>query len=231
MALNDELLDRYDYTDDPVLKAALHAWDKMYIGAMMSYGHGLTGFGLQMMAHQNRVSKDGARFLRHLGFSDRAAKNFRAAMLFHDMGKTHSSYNPSIWSLDDRPTPEEKDFKRRHARLGAEMFQSLGEKNQKLLFHPHFTVRHAVTLYHHERVDATGPEELDVSELPVFVQVSCIVDAYDGDRIQRPHQPHRRTRKETLERLMGKHDIKKKYTGAFDKKLLKAYVAMKEKEK
>jgi response regulator RpfG family c-di-GMP phosphodiesterase len=230
MALNDELLDRYDYRDDPVLKAALHAWDKMYIGAMMSYGHGITGFGLQMMAHQNRVAKDGANFLQHLGFSESAARNFRAAMLFHDIGKTHGTYNPSIWSLDDRPSPEEKEFKRRHARLGADMFRSLAEKNQKLLFHPHFQVRHAVTLYHHERADEGGPERLNVKKLPVFVQVSCIIDAYDGDRIQRPHQAKRRTKEEALLRLTGKDDPKKKYAGAFDKKLLKEYVAMKETE-
>ena len=63
---------------------------------------------------------------------------------------------------------------------------------------------------------------MDVSELPVFVQVSCLIDAYDGDRIQRPHQGARRSKRETLDRLMSKHD--KKYTGAFDKKLLKEYV-------
>src|SRR5262245_21813997 len=123
MALSDDLLDRYDYTDDPVLKAALHSWDKVNLAAMMPSGTGSTGFGLQMMAHQNRVSKDGAKFLLHLGFSERAAKNFRAAMLFHDIGKTHGTYNPAIWSLDDRPSPEEKEHKRKHARLGADMFR------------------------------------------------------------------------------------------------------------
>src|SRR6185295_7232712 len=228
MALSDELLNRYDYAADPVLKAALHAWDRMYIGAMMSYGRDVSGFGRQMMAHQNRVARDGAQFLRHLGFSERAARNFRAAMLFHDIGKTHNTYHPSIWSLEDRPTPEQKAQQRKHARLGADMFRSLAEKNQKLLFHPHFQVRHAVTLYHHERVDGGGPEKLDVSDLPVFVQVSCIIDAYDGDRIQRPHQAKRRTNREALDRLLGKHDTK--YKGAFDKKLLKKYVEMKEKE-
>src|ERR1035437_3486688 len=217
MLLSDDLLTLYDYADDPLLKEILHVWDRVYIGAMMSYGRGISKFGRQMTAHQNRTSKDGAQFLRHLGFSERAAKNFRAAMLFHDIGKTHSSYNPSLWTLDERPTEEEKTLQKKHARLGADMFRSLAEKTPKLLWHPHFEVRHAVTLFHHERIDRTGPEGKNAATLPVFVQVSCIIDAYDGDRIYRPHQAHRRTKQETLDRLMGKHDSNRKYTGAFDK--------------
>lgn len=229
MKLSDDFLDQYDYAEDPLLRAALHAWDRMYVGAMLSYAP-LTNFGWQMTAHQNRVAKDGARFLKHLGYSDRAAKNFRAAMLFHDIGKTHTSYNPLIWTLDDRPSDEEKALQRKHARLGAEMFTAMALKIPHMLDHPHYKIRHAVTLFHHERVDATGPERINVTKLPVFVQASCIIDAYDGDRIYRPHQERQRTKKETLDRLMGKHDVKRKYTGAFDKDLLSRYVEMKEKE-
>ena len=227
--LHDKLLDAYDYAPDPVLQKHLHAWDRMHIGAMMSYAP-VTGFGRQMMAHQNRTAHDGAGFLRFMGYSERAVKNFRAAMLFHDIGKTHSSYNPAIWSLVDRPSPEEKELQKRHARLGADMFESFARKTPEFLNHPHFKVRHAVTLYHHERMDGEGPEGEIVSGLPVFVQVSCIVDAYDGDRIHRPHQKHRRTPKEALLRLSGVDDPKEKYVGAFSGRLIGRYVEFKEKE-
>jgi HD-GYP domain-containing protein (c-di-GMP phosphodiesterase class II) len=228
--ISDTLLDQYDYASDPVLQKYLHAWDRVYIGAIMTYARGIGDFGMQMMAHQNRVSHDGARFLKYLGFSDRAARNYRAAMLFHDMGKTHPTYNPMIWMLYERPSKEEKVLQKKHARLGANMVQSLTERHPELRNHPHIQVRHAVTLYHHERIDGNGPEQFMADRLPVFAQISCIVDAYDGDMIPRPHQEHQRTPKEALRRMMGLDDPSKKYSGAFSGKLLQQYVKMKEEQ-
>lgn len=226
--LSDSLLDQYDYATDPVLQQHLHAWDKVYLGAMMGYATGIGGFGMQMMAHQNRVSHDGARFLKYLGFSDRACRNFRAAMLFHDMGKTHPTYNPMTWMLYERPTPEEKALQKKHARLGADMLQGLADRIPEFKAHPHYEVRRAVTLYHHERFDGSGPEKFRADRLPTFVQISCIIDAYDGDMIQRPHQERQRTPREALRRMMALDDPSKKYAGAFSGKLLQQYVKMKE---
>lgn len=228
--ISDTLLDQYEYATDPLLKQYLHAWDRVYIGAMMSYASGIGGFGRQMMAHQNRASRDGARFLKYLGFSDRAARNFRAAMLFHDIGKTHPTYNPMFWMLYERPSPEEKAEQRKHARLGASMVQSLVERSRELQNHPHIQVRHAVTLYHHERIDGSGPEQFMADHLPVFAQVSCIVDAYDGDMILRPHQERPRTPRDVLRRMMALDDPGKKYAGAFSGRLLQQYVKMKEEQ-
>jgi|GEM_PF-860361 len=227
--INDKLLDEYDYSTDPVLQKHLHAWDRVLIGAIMSYAP-ITGFGKQMMAHQNRTGHDGANFLRFLGFSKQAAGNFRASMLFHDMGKTHSSYNPTIWSLTNRPTPEEKALQKRHARLGADMFEAFCKKTPALLDHPHFKVRHAVTLYHHERIDRAGPEGTVAARLPVFAQISCIIDAYDGDMIKRPHQERGRTPLEAVHRLAGIGETDGKYTGAFSPSLIGRYLEFKEQQ-
>ncbi|QQG35680.1 MAG: hypothetical protein HYS17_09175 [Micavibrio aeruginosavorus] len=228
--ISDTLLDQYDYASDPVLKKHLHAWDRVYIGAMMSYASGIGTFGRQMMAHQNRASHDGARFLKYLGFSDRAAYNFRAAMMFHDIGKTHPTYNPMIWMIYERPSPEEKALQKRHASLGTGMLQSMVERNPALKNHPHIQVRHAVTLYHHERIDGNGPEHYMADRLPTFAQVACLVDAYDGDLIFRPHQDRQRTPRDVLRRMMALDDPAKKYAGAFSGKLLQKYVKMKEEQ-
>lgn len=227
-SIDDKLLDQYTYATDDALRAHLHGADRARIAAMMGYSRDVSPFGIQMTAHQNRMSRDGARFLRHLGYSERAARNYRAALLFHDMGKTHESYDPRTWMKTDRPTPEEKAHMRRHARLGADMLMDMAQEQPALRDHPHIQVRYAVTLYHHERADGTGPEKLDVSTLPVFVQASCIVDAYDGDMIPRPHQPRPRTPREALRRLMALDDADSKYAGAFNRDLLKEYVTMKE---
>lgn len=232
--ISDTILDQYDYRTDPVLVKHLHAWDRVYIGAMMSYASGIAagsgGFGMQMMAHQNRVAHDGANFLLSLGFTPKAAYNFRAAMLFHDIGKTHPTYNPMIWMLYERPSTEEKNLQKRHACLGADMVNSLVERKPELRNHPHIQVRHALTLYHHERIDASGPENFMADRLPTFVQVACIVDTYDGDLIARPHQDHRRTPREVLRRMLCLDDPARKYAGAFSGKLLQRYVKMKEAE-
>lgn len=225
----DTLLDQYDYADDPLLQKYLHAWDRIYIGAMMSYAAS-SGFGKRMMAHQNRVSHDGAQFLKYLGYSDKAARNFRAAMLFHDVGKTHPSYNPGIWMLSDRPTKDEKALQKKHARLGAGMVDVLIDCSPDLRHHPHLHVRHAVTLYHHERIDGAGPGAFMAERLPVFAQVACIVDSYDGDMIPRLHQDHQRTPREALRRMLGLDDPSKKYVGAFSPKLIQQYVKMKEEQ-
>lgn len=226
----DPLLDKYDYATDPLLMKYLHKWDRVYMGAMMSYAGGIGGFGMQMMAHQNRVAHDGARFLKYMGYSDRAARNFRAAMLFHDMGKTHPTYNPMIWVLFERPSEDEKEHQKKHARLGAGMVQSLIDRCPELKNHPHMQVRHSVTLYHHERVDGRGPEHFMADRLPLFAQVSCIVDAYDGDLIPRPHQQRQRTPREALRRMMVLDDQDRKYAGAFNIRLLQQFVKMKEEQ-
>lgn len=228
--LQDNLLDQYDYASDPVLAAHLHAADRARIASMMRFTRGVSGFGAQMTAHQNRVAKDGARFLLFLGFSARAARNYRAALLFHDMGKNHALYSPATWMKNDRPTPADRALMRRHARLGADMLDDYVAAHPGLKDHPHIRVRYAVTRYHHERADFKGPEKIDIRTMPTFVQAACLVDAFDGDLIPRPHQDHQRTPAEELRRLQGWDDPYEKYVGAFDPALLQEFVKMKQQQ-
>lgn len=228
ITLTDSMLETYNYADDPVLRQDLHDKDHADKAAIEQYGKGINAFGTQLTAHQKRVAEDGAAFLQFLGYSKTASQNFKYAMLYHDIGKTDARYDPAIWSLKDRPTPDQKAQQRKHAALGADMLER--SASDALAEHPHYAVRYAVTRYHHERADCAGPEKIDVLSLPVFVQVACIVDAYDGDRIKRPHQEKRRTNTEALRRMAGIDDPKQKYNGAFDKKLLDKYIEMKEKQ-
>jgi predicted membrane chloride channel (bestrophin family) len=81
-----DILNSYDYSTDTLLLSTLHPWDRVNVGACLSYGGMISNFGRRLMAHQNRVSKDLARFLLDLGYSPLAAKNIRAAMMLHDIG-------------------------------------------------------------------------------------------------------------------------------------------------
>lgn len=216
--MRHDVLDDYEYASDPLLHG-LRAEDKASIRRAMIYGKTVNGYGLRLMAHQNRVAKDGAGLLRHLGYSRRAAANLRAALMFHDIGKTAACYDPAFWMQEDRPPPEIKNLLRRHARIGADDFEAYA-RACGLEEHPHYKIRHAVTRYHHERLDGQGVEKIEASLLPDYVRIACIADAYDGDRIWRPHQPRQRTPRETLDRMA---DPAGKYAGAFDEALLTAF--------
>ncbi len=86
--------------------------------------------------------------------------------------------------------------------------------------HPHIHVTQAIQLYHHERIDGTGYEGLLGDDLGQIIKAICIVDAFDGDMIHRPHQPAKRTPEEALERLKNGG----KYQGAFDPFMLDQFI-------
>ncbi len=228
MKTDDTLLEKYDYSSDIKLKEHFHAWDEKIRQEIMNYAP-MSSYGRILMSHLVRVSREGANFLRILGFGDVAANNFKAALLFHDLGKIHPFYEPGIWSIKNQPTKEQRVLKKKESGLGAEMLKSFAEK-YGLIEHPHIKVRHAVTLYHHERINGQGTEKVDASMLPVFVQAACIVDTYDGDLIYRPHQSRPRTPSEALLRMLGDEKSDGKYTGAFNRDLLLRYIRMKERE-
>jgi len=74
--------------------------------------------------------------------------------------------------------------------------------------------------YHHERIDGQGYEAIPAEQQGKIIKTICIIDAYDGDMIHRPHQPTRRTPKEALDRLKNGE----KYQGAFDEEILERFI-------
>ena len=222
----DDLIESYDVANDPVLnqiwpKIATELWNK--IGA---YGAGHNDYGQVMHGHLERISADGQAFMSTLGYSDKAGRNFYDAFKLSDIGKLHKDYDISIWSLPHRPTEEERVEKRKHTLRGIDYLEQSYKEyrvSDAFLNHPHIkTVIPALMLYHHERLDAKGYAGKTADELGKTIRMACIVDAYDGDRIQRPHQPAKRTPVEAIDRMIAEGDDKK-YQGAFDTDLLKAF--------
>ena len=201
----DEVMDSYDYDTDPVLRRHFRPLEKKIWRDIVSYGKGVNDYGKQMEGHLERIAKDGAKFLAHLGFSPAVQHNFWSAFRLSDLGKLHKDYDVTIWSLPHRPTEDERAEKRLHAARGPEVFaEYLQGAPEELLAHPHITtVIPALMAFHHERVDGNGPFGKTGDEMGTVIQAACIVDAYDGDRIRRPHQDHQRTPEETLNRMAG----------------------------
>lgn len=219
----DEVIESYDFDTDPVLVEHFHAIENVLCHAIEAYGAGVNDYGKTVMAHLIRTSIDGRDFMMHLGFSAHAANNFYHANLLQDLGKIHPAFDPTLWTMPDRPTPEQKKEKRTHVFRGPEILSdALQEKLNALFDHSHVNmVIPAIQLFHHERVDGTGTYGKTGEEMGRVIKIACIVDALDGDMIARPHQGKAgRTLEQALERMK----TGEKYRGAFDA-LLDVYIA------
>lgn len=219
----DELIESYDVQEEPLLEEHFRPIEKQLWHKIENYADEVNEYGAVMGKHLQRTSAIGMQFITsELGFSEKAGRNFYDANLMHDLGKTHPCYHPSLWQLPHRPTPEEREEKRAHTRLGVELFDlALVKTPKKIQQHPHIHLVRMLQLYHHERCDSDGYEGKDVTKMGKVIQAICIIDAFDGDMIHRPHQRAKRTPQQALERMK----IGRKYKGAFDPDMLERFIA------
>ena len=216
----DKLLENYDYRNDRILKSYFHPIAENLWEDIKHYDD--DEYGQVLAAHLKRTSKLAEQFLvEKLGFSKTAGHNFFEANLFQDLGKIHPEYDPAIWNLPHRPTEEERLEKRKHVARGADLIEdALEAESLALNTHDHIYVIKAIQMYHHERIDGTGRYKLTGDIMGNALKAICIIDAFDGDMIKRPHQPSKRTPEETLDRMQNDE----KYAGAFDADILKAFI-------
>lgn len=217
----DELIESYNH-NDPILEEYFKpAANKLWQG-IEEYGESVNEYGALMSKHLKRTSSIGMRFLTEcLGFSKKAGWNFYYANLLHDLGKTHPNFAPRVWQTPHRPTQEERLEKRAHTRLGVELLDlSLIKTPEEVQTHPHTIITKALQRYHHERMDGNGYEGEDANALGTIIKTICIIDAFDGDMVHRPHQPAKRNPAETLERMK----TGKKYQGTFDMNMLDQFI-------
>lgn len=230
----DQLIESYDYQNDPLLSQEFRVLEEKLWLRIHNYAFDINSYGPKLAGHLRRVSQDGHEFLTNvLGFSEKAANNFHAANLFHDLGKTHNAYNPDIWDLPHRPTDEERAEKRLHTRRGTEIFlQEIEALPLEVQNHPHLkVVIPALQLFHHERINGAGYEGRKESEMGKLIRALCIVDCKDGDLVMRGHHMNKRTEKEALLRMKGlsDYDGNAKYAGAFCS-MLDDYIHYREKK-
>lgn len=217
----EELIESYDVTDDAILNDHFKDIESTLWSHIEDYGAEINDYGQIVSKHLQRTSAIGAEFIKTLGFSERAAQNFYKANLLHDLGKTHPCYDPNIWRTPHRPTQQEREEKREHTRLGVELIDlAIIKCPEELQTHPHIQLIHNLQLLHHERVDGSGYEGLKENEQCTIIKAICIIDAYDGDMIHRPHQPMKRTEEEALNRLK----TGEKYQNAFDADILAQFI-------
>lgn len=218
----DALIDSYDVETDPVLLLLFNDIIESLFEQIQHYQLDGNEYGTKLSQHLTRTSMIAREFVEHgLGLSNRAARNVFDANLLQDLGKIHPDYDPDIWDLPHRPSEEERAKKRLHPARGVELLdRALADSPDELKNHPHIQVIKAIQLYHHERVDGTGAYGLTGDQMGQVMQAICIIDAFDGDMIHRPHQPAQRTPEQALERMKTND----KYIGAFDPNMLQHFI-------
>lgn len=217
----DTLIETYHFDDEILEKYFKPIGDQLW-QRIRKYGANVNEYGATMSSHLKRTAIIGQKFLTtELGFSQAAGWNFFYANLLHDLGKVHPNFAPEIWQTPHRPTPAERIEKRAHTQLGVELLDlSLIHAPEDLQEHPHVTITKALQLYHHERMDGEGYEGQNPDKLGTVIKALCIIDAFDGDMVHRPHQQAKRRPAEALERM--KHG--EKYHGAFDPEILDQFI-------
>lgn len=228
----DDVIESYDYETDPVLSEHFRPIEDALWALIEHYGEGINDYGRVLAAHLRRTSLDGMKFMTDaLDFSEKAGRNFHAANLLQDLGKIHSDYDVTIWDLPHRPTEAERAEKRKHTLRGPQVFAAaLADAPAILLNHPHVKiVIPAIQLFHHERVDGTGPFSRKGEEMGQLIKMTAIVDTKDGDMNKRTHQDFRRSEAESLLRMksVSDYDADGKYDGAFDE-MLDTYITYRE---
>lgn len=218
----DDLIETYDVDKDQLLKKEFAPIQDRLWRFIEHYADDVNEYGGVMSKHLQRTSMIGQAFMvQELGFSEKAGRNFYDANLLHDLGKCHPCYDPNIWQTPHRPTPEEREEKREHTRLGVEYLDmTMAHSSEELQMHTHIDVIKSVQLHHHERVDGTGYEGFKGEDLSQIIKMICIIDAFDGDMIHRPHQPAKRSPEEALTRMK----TSEKYQGAFDPEMLDRFI-------
>lgn len=121
-------------------------------------------------------------------FTEQEISVISDAAALHDIGKI--TIPDSVLLKSGPLTPEEFEIMKTHTIKGCEILESLKYSQDE----EYFRYSYEICRYHHERWDGNGyPDGLKGEQIPIWVQVVSLADAYEsltGERIYKPSYSH-----------------------------------------
>lgn len=145
--------------------------------------------------HSLRCSVLASVFGRYLGLTEEELISLATGVLLSDIGKTKISRQ--LLNKTDQLTNSEMILLRSHVELGVEMLAAENNVNHTTL---------VIVETHHERYDGSGyPYGLVGSEIPLFGQISGLVDVFDAITNKKSYGKHL-TSAQAMDWLYGQRD-------------------------
>lgn len=210
--------DQFDFSTDETCQSVFKPFILEQMTELENYdGQRPEGHTYIFHEHAYRVAENVKKTCVHIGLGDVVAENMYWAVLPHDIGKKNLPLD--IWDKEEKPTSEEKAFRRTHTLLGAQIVQEYFPD----IDHPFKDLMVDIMVNHHEQMDGKGTHNVPGAQLSMPVRLASIVEAYDGWRIWRPHYDDRDTSPAGVIKRMREE----KGADVFDLELLEAFIAMK----
>lgn len=141
-------------------------------------------FGETLANHLRSVSHHTEEFMKTIGYTDDVARKVGHAVALHDVGKIKQ--DPELWRITQEKrayTDAQKAERPKHARLGHVVLdEAIAESNMDPTpdQESHLKLVRHLMRFHHERLDASGPEALPASAQDNILRLFAIVDTVDG---------------------------------------------------
>ncbi len=174
-------------------------------------------FGRYLAGHLSRVAHDTEDFMIGAGYDAQTAEKVGHAFALHDIGKIKQSIDLWRLTIDKRDLSAEQKLERtKHTDLGlavldetiAELGMELDEDQKK-----HVEMAKQLMLYHHERLDGSGPKTMPGPMMDKILRIVAIIDTVDG-------KTKAKTLTEIFDDMSGS-----KHAGQFDDRLVRQYEA------
>lgn len=174
-------------------------------------------FGLYLASHLSRVAHDTEDFMLRLGYDAGTSEKIGHAFALHDIGKIKQSIDLWRLTIDKRDlSADQKQERAKHTDLGLEVIdETIAELGLRLDddMKKHVELSKHLMLYHHERLDGSGPKGMPGPMMDKILRIVAIIDTVDG-----------KTKAKTLTAIFD--DMSgSKHAGQFDDRLVGQYEA------
>lgn len=185
------------------------------LSTAIEFRSGESGEHVKRISSITRIMLENTEFGE--GLTSDEIEQISLGSIMHDVGKI--AVSDQILNKPGKLTAEEYDEMKKHTVIGAEMLSQIPQMKK----HEAYQYAYDIARYHHERWDGRGyPDGLKGDEIPISAQIVSIADVYDA-------LVSKRVYKNAIEFGNAVEMIKNGECGAFNPRLLRAFLSVEEK--